>query len=102
MLLILLVGGWLFVSSRRQQQPIETPQQAEKQPDEGERSAPSSPQPTPPSAPPPPVSAAPPVAFLALTVGGVRGGDHGRTQILVIPQGTTQAQLLLKLKDNSY
>jgi hypothetical protein len=32
----------------------------------------------------------------------VRGGDDSRTQTLTIPQGTTQAQLLLNLKDNSY
>jgi len=39
---------------------------------------------------------------LALTVGGVRGGDNSRTPTLVIPQGTTQARLLLSLKDNDY
>ena len=39
---------------------------------------------------------------LALTVGGVRGGDSGRTPTLVIPQGVAQAHLLLSLKDNDY
>jgi hypothetical protein len=125
-LLILLAGGWIFVSIRRQQQreaaqiqaarehqeqqarepeaakqPPAPPQPTEKPPDE-EKSAQSSPPPTPPSSPNPPVSPAPHVAFLALNVGGVRGGDNGRTPILVIPQDTTQARLLLKLQDNSY
>jgi hypothetical protein len=39
---------------------------------------------------------------LALTVGGVRGGDNGRTPTLIIPPDTTQARLLLNLKENDY
>lgn len=128
-LLIMLVGGLIFVSSRRRQQqreaaqiqkareeqeqqareqemarqqPPTTPQPAEKPPDEAGGGAPSGPQPTPQLPPNPTVKSAPPVAFLTLRVGGVRGGDSGQTQLLVIPPGTTQAQLLLTLKDNSY
>lgn len=39
---------------------------------------------------------------LALTVGGIRGGEGGRTPVLVIPQGTTEVQLQLILKDDDY
>jgi anti-sigma factor RsiW len=127
-LLIMLAGGWIFVGIRRQQQreaaqmqtareneeqqarereaarqqPATSAPPTEKPPAETASSAPSSPQPAPQSSPNPTVSPAPPVVFLALKVGGVRGGDNGRTPILVIPQGTTQARLLLPLKDNSY
>ena len=127
-LLIMLGGGWLFVQSRRrqqqrelaqtqanrenqerrvreqqaaQQQPAQTPQHTEKPPDEEERVA-GNPQQKPQPSPNPTINAAPPVVSLALNVGMVRGGDDSRTQTLTIPQGTTQAQLLLNLKDNSY
>lgn len=127
-LLILLVGGWLFVRSRRQQQPgetariqaeqanqerrareqqatpqqpAETPPPTGKLPDEEERATSTPPQ-TPQASPTPATKSAPPAVFLALNVGGVRGADNGRTQILVIPQGTAQARLLVKLQDNSY
>ena len=78
-----------------------TPQQIEKQQDQEDRSAripPGTPQPSPNSntnSPSPSVS-------LALIVGGVRGADGGPTQTLVIPHDTTQAQILLSLKDDSY
>lgn len=126
-LLILLVGVWLFVASRwrqqrseaaqiqaeqdnqerlareqqaARQQPAETPQQTEKLPDEEERAARNPPQT--PQVLPTPTPNSVPVVYLVLNAGSVRGGDDARTQILVIPQGTTQARLLLKLKDNSY
>ncbi len=109
-LLIMLVGGWIFVSSRRQQQREAAQIQAAREHQEqqareqgaAQQQTAKTPPPTPQSSPNPTVHSAPPVAFLALNVGGVRGADNGRTPILVIPQGTAQAQLLLKLKDNSY
>lgn len=39
---------------------------------------------------------------LALTFGGVRGGETGQTPTLIIPPGTTQARLVLNLKENDY
>jgi hypothetical protein len=39
---------------------------------------------------------------LALTVGGVRGGGNERTPTLIISPDTTQARLLLNLKENDY
>jgi hypothetical protein len=35
-------------------------------------------------------------------VGGVRGGDKGQTPTLIIPSDTTQARLVLNLKENDY
>jgi hypothetical protein len=45
---------------------------------------------------------APRTVFLALAVGGVRGSEGGRTPVLVIPRGTSQARLSLKPKENVY
>lgn len=100
--LVALAGLWFFVNSRRQPQreaaqipqPTETPQQTEKPQPQEERAAQIPPQTSSPS-PNRTVS-------LALTVGGVRSADGGPTQTLVIPHDTTQAQLLLDLKDDSY
>ncbi len=39
---------------------------------------------------------------LALTVGGVRGGNNSQIQNLIIPPDTTQAHLLLNLKTNDF
>lgn len=39
---------------------------------------------------------------LALTVGGVRGGNNSQTPTLVIPPDITHAQLLLSLKSNDF
>ena len=39
---------------------------------------------------------------LALTVGGVRSPNGSATPTLLIPHETTQAQILLDLKDDSY
>jgi len=103
-LLVALVGVWFFVNRWRQQQreaaqiqPAQTPQQTPQ--DHEERAAqipPETPKPSPNS------NSAPSIVSLALTVGGVRGAEGGPTQTLVIPHDTTQAQLVLKLKDNTY
>ena len=106
---IALAGIWVFVNSRRQQQreaaqiqapqqPPETPQQAEKQPDQAARIPPENSPPSPNSN----ASPAPSIVTLALTVGGVRSADGGPTPSLSIPHDTTQAQILLELKDDSY
>lgn len=103
-LAIALAGIWIFVNSRRQQQqeaaqiprPAETPQQMEKQEERVAQIPPET------SSPSPKLKSAPPIVSLALTVGGVRSADGGPTQTLVIPHDTTQAQLLLDLKDDSY
>lgn len=123
-LLVMLGGVWIFIESRRQQQSElaqtqaahETQQRREREPsqqpaDEGkraeelaaeqeraERSTQQIPQPT----PTPPLNSAPRSVFLALTVGGVRGGDNTKIPTLVIPPGTTQARLQLNLKENNY
>lgn len=110
--LIALAGVWILVGNRwRQQQreaqiqqtpqPTHALQQAEKQPDQEEHAAqvpPESSQPSPNANPSP----APPIVSLALTVGGVRSGDSGPTPTLLIPRDTTQAQISLDLKDDTY
>ncbi len=103
-LLIALAGVWIFINSRRREQqreaaqiqappqPAVTPQQTEKQQAQEERAAQT----------PAASHSAPSIVSLALSVGGVRSADGGPTQTLVIPNDTTQAQLLLDLKDDSY
>ena len=84
---------------REQEQP--TPQQSTGTPRQEERIAqtpPEVPQPSPGSN----TNSTPSVVSLALTVGGVRSAEAGATQTLIIPHGTTQAQILLYLKDDSY
>jgi hypothetical protein len=108
-LLIALVGLWIFLNNRSRQQqteavqnqPTPAPQQTEKQQPQEERTAqipPEISQPSPKSS----TNSGPPIVSLALTAGGVRGADSGPTQTLVIPHDTTQAQILLDLKDDSY
>lgn len=105
-MLIALAGVWIFVNNRRRQQqesvqiqtppqPIETPQQTKPQQAQEERAAS---QPSPNSI----TNSAPRTVTLALIAGGVRGADGGPTQTLVIPHDTTEAQILLDLKDDSY
>src|ERR1041385_573009 len=117
--LIAVAGVWIFVNTRRQQQREAaqlqarqeeqlrrareqvTPQQPTETPKQEERVAqipPETSQPSPNSN----TNSAPPIVSLALTVGGVRGTDNSATQTLVIPHDTTQAQILLDLKDDSY
>lgn len=124
-LLIMLGGGvWIFVESRRHQQKElaqtqavpETQQLGEREPsqqpaDEGKRAeelaaeqerARRSPQQIPQPTPTPTSNSAPRSVFLALNVGGVRGGDDTKIPTLVIPPSTTQARLQLNLKENNY
>lgn len=115
-LLIMLGGVWVFVESRRRQQSELARTQAERvAQEERERSRPAQPSPdeakraesTPPKipqpTPTPTVDSAPRSVTLALIVGGVRGGDNNpRIPTLVIPPDTTQARLLLNLKESNY
>ena len=123
-LLVMLGSVWIFIESRRRQQresgqtqaSSETQQRREREPaqpsaDEVRRAkelaaeqgrAERSPQQIPQPPPTPNRSSVPPFVSLALTVGGVRGSDIGRTPTLVIPPGTTQARLQLLLKDDVY
>jgi len=113
---IVFSGAWIVVNNfRRQQQP--TPIQAKRENNEQRQQDQQTPQPTPKqdqeehTAQVPPATSQPspsPVAkpastivYLALAVGGVRAGG-GATQTLVIPSETTQAQIFLNLKDDSY
>lgn len=121
-MLVALGGVWFFIESQRRQER-ETAQaqaareaesrrqRAEAQQDTGTREIPEESvakgEPSPGAArqavsPSPTVSSAPQSVSLALTVGGVRGGESNRMPTLVIPQGTAQARLLLVLKDNNY
>lgn len=122
-LLFVFAGAWFFIDSRRARQelaqaqavpadqerrereleqkvaevrvPTEEPSTA---PEPRRPAQPQSPQMT----PTPTARAVPAFASLLLTVGGVRGGDAGKTPILVIPPGTVEARLQLNLKENEY
>jgi hypothetical protein len=115
--LIVLSGAWIVVNNlRRQRQPTftqakqenqeqrqqdqQTPQQTPERQNQEEHTAQVSPGSTEPS--PSPVIKTPRTVSLALTVGGVRDASGGPTQTLFIPSDTTQAQILLNLKDDSY
>src|ERR1044072_451264 len=107
--LIVLAGVWIFIAIRRQQQREAAQIQAQRENDERrqhEQTAQQQPPNTPPQVPQPsprPITnSARTVAFVALTVSSVRGSESAGTQTLIIPHGTTQAQILLKLKDDSY
>lgn len=115
--LIVLSGAWIVVQNlRRQQQPAsiqakrenedrreqvgEAPQQTPKQ-GQDERIAqipPTTSQPL----PSPVTKPAPQIVSLALTVGALRGSSNSSTPTLFIPSETTQAQISLNLKDDSY
>jgi anti-sigma factor RsiW len=112
-LLIMLGGVWLFVESRRRQQgELARTEAAREAQEERERARLA--QPTPDEAklaehnpqqipqPTPTLDSAPRFVSLALTVGGVRSGDNTKTPTLVIPPGTTQARLLINLKESNY
>lgn len=106
---VALAGIWILVKTQRKnqreriaaQQPSQTPQQPEKQQTPAEQVAQVPPETSRPS-PSPTKNSAPSTVSLALTVGGVRSADGGPTQTLLIPRETTQAQILLDLKDDSY
>ena len=112
--LVALAGVWILVNRWRQQQreaaQIQTQrenqerasqQPKETPPDSQQRVAQTPPETSQPS-PNSNTNAAPSIVSLALTVGGVRSADGSATQTLVIPHGTTQANILLDLKDDSY
>lgn len=122
-LLAVLGGAWLFVErGRRQQAELAQTQPAQEAPQASERretqqntgeSRPTEapvkqgrPEPAAPQTPGRPPTqiptAAPKTVTLALNTGGVRGSENGRTPVLVISPGTTQARLQLVLKDNDY
>jgi hypothetical protein len=114
-LLVVLGGVWLLVESRRRQQSELARTQADREAQE-QRERPRLGQPTPNETklaehnpqqipqpmPTPTLDSAPRSVSLALTVGGVRGGDKTKTPTLIIPPGTTQARLLVNLKENNY
>jgi len=120
-LLVVLGGGLIFVGIRQEQQAeAEAARVAERQRREREQAQQSAderrraeelaaqqatvgPSPQQVSQPTPsPEGFAPRSVSLALTVGGVRGGDVTKTPTLIVPSGTTQARLLLNLKENNY
>ena len=108
--LITLAGVWIFITLRRQQQQREAAQietQRENQPRrEPEQTAQQQPTVTPPQipqrSPSPTTSPTHVVAFLTLVAGSVRSADNGGTQTLIIRPETTQAQIVLKLKDDTF
>src|SRR6185503_16359639 len=96
---IVLVAAWIFVTIRRQQQQQRAQVHSPENREQTTQQQPTvTPPPIPQQSPIRTTNAARPVAFLALTVGGVRGSDNGGTQTLIIPHDTTQAQIVLKLK----
>jgi anti-sigma factor RsiW len=113
-LLVMIGGVWIFVESRRRQREFDqavAAREEEQRKREREQSqstnsnqaiVTSTPQQVPEPSPSPTEVVAPRSVSLTLAVGGVRGGDSPRTPTLVIPSGTTQARLLLNLKDNNY
>ncbi len=123
-LLVMLGGVWIFVESRRRQADsaqTAAAREAEEQQHQRERSQQtanqgspaespsaqqaavgSNSQPIPPPTPTPTIKPAPHTVTLALAVGGVRGGEGNQIPTLVILPGTTQARLLLSLKEDNY
>lgn len=101
---VALAGVWIFVNGRRQQQRQAAQVQSSPQPtqtsEKKEERAAQVPPET--SSPSPIKNSSPPIVSLALTVGGVRSADSSPTKTLIIPRDTTQAQLFLDLKDNTY
>ncbi len=120
-LLFVFAGAWFFIDSRRARQELAQAQAVpadqerrereqkvaevrvptEVPPIEPEPRRPAQPQ-SPQMTPTPTARAVPAFASLLLTVGGVRGGDTGKTPTLVIPPGTVKARLQLNLKENEY
>ena len=83
---------------RERTQAAEETRRAKELTDEQERIAKQTPAP----APTPQSDTALHSVSLALSVGGVRGGDNGQIPTLIIQPLTTQAQLLLNLKTNDF
>jgi anti-sigma factor RsiW len=123
-LMVMLGGVWVLIENQRRRASAQTQAASEAQQrrerelsrqaadEEGRRAGEElaaqqgrvehSPQQIPQPAPTPILSSGPHYVSLALTVGGVRGGDNGKVPTLVIPPDTTQARLLLNLKENDY
>lgn len=125
-LLLVVSSVWFFIESRRSRQELAQSQSAsedqqrrareleqqvgaerkrtEELTAQLDRGPSPQQQPTPQSVatPTPPARALPTFASLVLTVGGVRGGETGKTPTLVIPPGTGEARLQLNLKDHDY
>lgn len=104
---IALASIWIFVNSRWRQQPgeaarIQAPQQPTETPQQTEKPSAEAAQIPPENSPSSPNSNTPSIVSLALTVGSVRSADGGPTPTLSIPHDTTQAQIVLELKDDSY
>lgn len=113
-LMIALAGVWWWrqqqreaaqVQAQRQEQQRrereQTPQQHTVTPKQEERVAqapPATSQPSPGSN----TNPTPSIVSLALIVGAVRSAEGGQTPTLVIPHDTTQAEILLDLKDDNY
>ena len=109
--LITVAGVWIFISLRRQQQQQKEAAQIETQRENQERREPEQTAQRQPTIAPPQIPQRSPspttnpthaVAFLTLVAGGVRGTDNGGTQTLIIRPETTQAQIVLKLRDDAY
>lgn len=119
-ILIVIVGLWFFVTRDRpveeiaQTTPANTiqdpnelntaqvtppPQSNEPEAPPAVADAPASPAPRPSSTPE--ARQAPRTVTLALSIGGVRG-DSGRTPVLVIPRGTAEARLSVRITDTGY
>jgi anti-sigma factor RsiW len=114
-LLVVLAGVWIFVETGKRHEELARAraeqQRREREQSEERRRAEESavkqpavePNPQLPQATPNPTEGqAPRSVSLAFTVGGVRGGDTNPIPKLIIPSGTTQARLLLNLKENNY
>jgi len=119
--LLIVVGGvWIILETRRRQRESEQAaaaretehqqrlrEQLRQLGEQGGRANQSADkqaavEPNPQPTPNPTDASAPHSVSLALTVGGVRGGDSNQIRTLIIPPGTTQARLLLNLKENNY
>ena len=122
--LLLVVGGvWFFMESRRSRQELAQAQSARAEQaarvreleqqvaaerkrteelnaelDRGRRSSEQQPDQVVATLPSTPRT----LASLVLMVGSVRGAETGKTPTLVIPAGTTEAQLQLNLNENEY
>lgn len=114
-LLVVLGGIWIFVETGKRQEELARAraeqQRREREQSEERRRAEESavkqpavePNPQlPQSTPNPTEGHASRSVSLALTVGGVRDGGSNQISTLILPPGTTQARLLLNLKENNY
>jgi hypothetical protein len=114
-LLVLLGGIWIYTERRKLERETQAAyeaqqqrerEQAQRAAEETRRAEESRNQvavvPTPQPTPSPVEGSASRFVSLALIAGGVRGGDSNQVSTLIIQSGTTQARLLLNLKENNY